>query len=139
MQVALGVKTSGRRSPILLSRAPYGISLVTQSRAQRMTQPAITRLQSLVLRMVAGGKNSGQQIRAGLAASGVADSHPAFCELLGQLEEAELVLGEYRVISVDGRTVKRRDFFITGAGKRALEANAETCGQEKLATGPGRF
>ncbi|HTK31625.1 MAG TPA: hypothetical protein VL332_06645 [Candidatus Saccharimonadaceae bacterium] len=82
--------------------------------------PEITHLQFLVLEALAESDQLGRDVRALLAAHGVRNSAPAFYQMMGRLEDAELVDGSYDQRVVGGQHVKERRYHLTKAGARAV-------------------
>jgi DNA-binding PadR family transcriptional regulator len=82
--------------------------------------PGITHLQVLVLDAVSEAEQNGRDLRDRLAAHGVKNSAPAFYQMMGRLEEADLVEGWYEQRLVAGQNVKERRYRITKRGQRAL-------------------
>jgi DNA-binding PadR family transcriptional regulator len=84
------------------------------------TLPPITHLQFLVLEALTGGEQAGRDVRALLAAHAVKSSAPAFYQMMGRLEDADLVEGWYDQKLVGGQHVKERRYRVTRRGERAL-------------------
>lgn len=82
--------------------------------------PAITHLQFLVLEALADTEQAGRDVRALLASYGLKNSAPAFYQMMGRLEEADLVEGWYDQRLVAGQPIKERRYRLTRAGSRAL-------------------
>jgi DNA-binding PadR family transcriptional regulator len=82
--------------------------------------PAITHLQFLVLEALTGGEQAGRDLRALLVAHAVKSSAPAFYQMMGRLEDADLVEGWYDQKLVGGQNVKERRYRVTRRGERAL-------------------
>jgi len=82
--------------------------------------PDITHLQFLVLEALTGGDQAGRDLRALLASHGVRNSAPAFYQMMGRLEDASFVDGEYDQRVVAGQHVKERRYRLTRAGARAV-------------------
>ncbi|HUL71811.1 MAG TPA: helix-turn-helix transcriptional regulator [Vicinamibacterales bacterium] len=82
--------------------------------------PDITHLQFLVLAALSDGDHVGRELRSLLAAHGVRSSAPAFYQMMGRLEDASLVDGEYDQRVVGGQHVKERRYRLTKAGARAV-------------------
>lgn len=82
--------------------------------------PAITHLQFLVLESLTRGEQAGRDLRALLVAHAVKTSGPAFYQMMGRLEDAELVDGWYDQKLVGGQNVKERRYRLTRRGERAL-------------------
>jgi hypothetical protein len=86
------------------------------------TLPSITHLQFLVLEALTDGQQTGRDLRALLAEYGVRNSAPAFYQMMGRLEDGDLVEGEYVGKVIKGQHVKERHYTLTKVGKRALSA-----------------
>jgi DNA-binding PadR family transcriptional regulator len=84
------------------------------------TLPGITHLQFLVLEALTGGEQAGRDLRALLSAHAVKSSAPAFYQMMGRLEDADLVEGWYDQKLVGGQNVKERRYRVTRRGERAL-------------------
>jgi DNA-binding PadR family transcriptional regulator len=84
------------------------------------TLPAITHLQFLVLEALTAGEQAGRDLRALLVAHAVKSSAPAFYQMMGRLEDADLVEGWYDQKLVGGQNVKERRYRVTRRGERAL-------------------
>ncbi len=84
------------------------------------TLPPVTHLQVLVLEAVAEAEQSGRELRDRLAAHGIRNSAPAFYQMMGRLEETDLVEGWYEQKLVAGQNVKERRYRLTRKGRRAL-------------------
>ena len=82
--------------------------------------PEITHLQFLVLESLVETDQLGRDIRALLGAHGVRNSAPAFYQMMGRLEDANLVDGSYDQRVVAGQHVKERRYHLTKAGARAV-------------------
>jgi DNA-binding PadR family transcriptional regulator len=87
--------------------------------------PDITHLQFLVLGMLRSAPQLGRHIRKELARHGVRRSAPAFYQMMGRLEEAELVDGEYDQKVVAGQIIKERRYTLTPAGAAAWNATRD--------------
>ncbi len=94
--------------------------------------PAITHLQYVVLEAMAEADQAGRDLRALLADCGARSSAPAFYQMMGRLEDADLVEGRYEQRVVSGQHVKERRYRLTRSGERALQAT-RTFYQEWLA------
>ncbi len=84
--------------------------------------PEITHLQFLVLEALQAADQPGRALRALLVAHGVRSSGPAFYQMMSRLEDAGLVDGEYTQRVVAGQNLKERQYRLTRAGARAVEA-----------------
>jgi DNA-binding PadR family transcriptional regulator len=82
--------------------------------------PPVTHLQVLVLEAVTEAEQSGRELRDRLAAHGIRNSAPAFYQMMGRLEETDLVEGWYEQKLVAGQNVKERRYRLTRKGRRAL-------------------
>jgi DNA-binding PadR family transcriptional regulator len=87
-----------------------------------MRLPEITHLQFLVLEALGSGDEPGRALRALLVAHGVRSSGPAFYQMMSRLEDAGFVEGEYTQRVVAGQNLKERQYRLTRAGARAVEA-----------------
>lgn len=87
--------------------------------------PAITHLQFLVLAALRREPRLGRQVRRELAARGARRSAPAFYQMMGRLEDAGLVDGEYDQKIVDGQIIKERRYRLTPAGSAAWKATRD--------------
>ena len=91
-----------------------------------MKIPKITNLQSYVLGVLCSESEiSGKQLRGKLISAGCQKSSPAFYQLMSRLEEAGLVSGRYRTVSVRGNKVRERVYEITNGGRRVLQEVAD--------------
>jgi len=82
--------------------------------------PPITHLQFLVLEALTQQEQAGRDLRGLLVAHAVKSSAPAFYQMMGRLEDAELVEGWYDQKLVGGQNVKERRYRLTRRGARAL-------------------
>jgi DNA-binding PadR family transcriptional regulator len=85
-----------------------------------MKLPQLSHLQVLVLESLGTRKISGRELRLLLMQSGTKKSGPAFYQLMGRLEEAGFVEGEYSQKIVEGQIIKERSYRVTGQGERAM-------------------
>ena len=87
--------------------------------------PAITHLQFLVLGALRRESRLGRQVRRDLAARGARRSAPAFYQMMGRLEDAGLVEGEYDQKIVEGQIIKERRYRLTSSGAAAWKATRD--------------
>ena len=86
------------------------------------SQPSLSHLQALVLSRIAQGDNpSGTLVREFLENLGIRRSRPAFCIMMGKLEENGLVAGSVESRLVEGHRINERSYSITKAGEETLE------------------
>jgi DNA-binding PadR family transcriptional regulator len=83
--------------------------------------PAVTHLQVLVLEALKDGDAIGRDLRDRLAGHGVRSTGSAYDQMMGRLEEADLVDGWYEQKLVAGQNIKERRYRITRRGRRALD------------------
>ena len=86
-----------------------------------MSIPDLTHLQYLILAHLATTAKSGQELRAILKQHGVQQSGPAFYQLMGRLETAGLVRGQYQPSTAGGHACRERRYKIATAGLDAWE------------------
>jgi DNA-binding PadR family transcriptional regulator len=82
--------------------------------------PPITHLQFLVLEALTEEEQAGRDLRALLATHAVKSSAPAFYQMMGRLEDTELVEGWYDQKLLGGQNVKERRYRLTRRGASAL-------------------
>lgn len=82
--------------------------------------PELSHLQALVLERLGAFRLSGRDLRSELARKGTRKSGPAFYQLMGRLEDAGFVAGEYSQKIIEGQIIKERNYRMTGQGSEAL-------------------
>jgi DNA-binding PadR family transcriptional regulator len=84
--------------------------------------PELTHLQFLVLGILRGGERAGRHLRRALAQHGIKRTAPAFYQMMGRLEDAGYVAGEYDQKIVQRQIIKERRYTLTPKGETAWTA-----------------
>lgn len=79
----------------------------------------LTQLQFLVLAKIGAVERRGREIRDALAGEGYSKSSPAFYQLMGRMEDADLIKGSNHRVLVGGHSVVERRYKVTAAGLKA--------------------
>jgi DNA-binding PadR family transcriptional regulator len=106
------------------------------TRKTDMPDPTVTDLQFRVLSILTGQERTGREIRRLLEQQGQKKSLAAFYQLMGRLEDANMVEGWYEPKMIDGVAVKESVYRVTGHGIRARERKRDFYAEAAMLAGP---
>ena len=80
----------------------------------------LSKLQFAILQAIGTHEVRGKEIRDRLKSINMGKSSPAFYQLMGRMEDANLISGRYDKKIIDGQLIRERKYKIKADGRQAL-------------------